>query len=331
MTSLGKLNQIKPITTKWPDEARDFTPWLASEIGLALVGETLGFGPDWLEMVETEASVGKFRADILCRDTTKDEGYVIIENQFGATNHDHLGKLLTYMAGRKSKTVIWVAESIRDEHRAAMDLLNEATSDEYQFFAFEIELWQIGESEIAPRFNIVAKPNDWTRATARAAREPARGPVSELKLTYVDYWTEFKAELLQKSLLRCQKPSPQQWMYIPIGRAKFTLTANVNSQQNWIMVQMELHGEDASKFFWLLETQKEEINDQCPFPLSWQDSPHRMGAKVVIQKENTDPTNREDWAAQHEWMIDRLNALYDVFHARVKALDLSDLPEKGVI
>ena len=80
--------------------------------------------------------MGSFSADILCRRLdggSDEESWVVIENQYGRTNHDHLGKLLTYAAGLKARTVVWIAEEFRDEHRAALDLLNASTAPEHVF------------------------------------------------------------------------------------------------------------------------------------------------------------------------------------------------------
>ena len=324
MSDLGKLEQIKDLRSVWQSEARDFTPWLSQVENLALIGETLNFGSDWLELVETEANVGCFSADIVCRDTGRDDHIVLIENQFGNSDHDHLGKLLTYAAGRKAKTIIWIAQHIRDEHRAAIDLLNDATDDEYQFFALEIELWKIGDSPIAPRFSIIAKPNDWSRIVAKSVRRTVEGNLTKLKQTYIDYWAAFKEYLGEHSQLRCQKPSPQQWMYLPIGRSYFTLTASLNTQESWIQAFLEFHGDNGTQFFNAMKQQQAQIDTESEFDLMWDELPGRKGAKILIKKTGVTPTDRESWEDQHKWLVEKLNHLYVLFHQRVKELELLD-------
>ena len=118
-----------------------------------------------LEIEAVEHWVGAFKADILARVVGETDHRVIIENQFGRTNHGHLGQILTYLAGiEDAKTVVWIAESIQADHRAAVDWLNNNTTEQFSFFAIEIELWRIGNSPPAPRFNVIASPNDWTKA-----------------------------------------------------------------------------------------------------------------------------------------------------------------------
>jgi hypothetical protein len=163
---LGKLEPV-PLRDAWVSEPADFTPWLADN--LPLLGETLGLS---LELVGTEQSVGPFSADILCREATTDH-VVLIENQLEQTDHTHLGQIITYAAGLDALTVIWVAATFVEQHRAALDWLNQNTSEDLNFFGIEVQLWRIGTSRMAPRFNIVSKPNAW----AKQVRERApQGP-----------------------------------------------------------------------------------------------------------------------------------------------------------
>ena len=133
--ALSTLKQI-PVRKQWPDEAKDFTPWLASKNGLALLSETLGME---LELEDTEVWVGNYRADIVAKDTLTNE-YVVIENQLTATNHDHIGKLFTYSASFGATTLVWTAERLREEHRQAIDWFNDITTDNIDFYGIEIEL-----------------------------------------------------------------------------------------------------------------------------------------------------------------------------------------------
>ncbi|MDA8007907.1 MAG: DUF4268 domain-containing protein, partial [Gammaproteobacteria bacterium] len=153
---LGALEK-KAVREYWDNEASEFTPWLADNINL--LGEALGL--DGLEVEEQESSVGGFRVDLLCKD--EDDRTVIVENQLEKTNHKHLGQLLTYAAGKDAVVVVWVSTKFTDEHRAALDWLNEKTEEDVQFFGAQIEVWQIGDSQAAPKFNLVCMPNEWSK------------------------------------------------------------------------------------------------------------------------------------------------------------------------
>ena len=131
MIKLGELRRLNPRQV-WADEARDFTPWLAEN--LPRLSEVLGMD---LELTDREAAVGDFSCDLLAKDLGTGH-IVIIENQFGPTNHDHLGKLLTYAAGLEAEAIVWVADKVRDEHRQVLEWLNRHTDASIKFFALAI-------------------------------------------------------------------------------------------------------------------------------------------------------------------------------------------------
>jgi hypothetical protein len=166
---LSKLERV-PLREAWKHEASDFTPWLAEAANLDALAQALGLSE--LEAVATEHWVGDFKLDILCTDGDQQ---VVIENQLAETDHKHLGQILAYAAGVDARKVIWVAESFRPEHVAALQFLNDNTTDDLSFFGVQIELWRIGDSPLAPKFEMVVKPNDW----AKAGREQARGASGE--------------------------------------------------------------------------------------------------------------------------------------------------------
>jgi len=157
--NLGRLAKVE-LRDVWKNEAQDFTPWLAEEDNLALLGDTIGLD---LELEAVEKGVGPFSADIVCKETANNTN-VLIENQIERTDHTHLGQIMTYAAGLNAVTIVWVAKRFTDEHRAALDWLNEITNEDITFFGLEVEVWRIGDSAKAPKFNVVSKPNEWTKA-----------------------------------------------------------------------------------------------------------------------------------------------------------------------
>jgi len=219
--TLSRLVSV-PLREVWAHESNDFTPWLADEENLSLLADTLNLGP--LQLQGTEVAVGNFFIDILARDIGG--AVVVIENQFGPTDHTHLGQILTYIAGQDGRaTIIWIAETFREEHRAAIDWLNASTIAGFDFFAVEIEALRIGTSAPARRFNVVAKPNDWSRGVVRASRE---AQLDDRARAYISYWSGFAAYLRdQKSSFRITTPPPRHWYNFGIGRSGFELAVAI--------------------------------------------------------------------------------------------------------
>ena len=155
--ALGTLKEIYDLREAWPHEAHDFTPWLSDNI--SRLGETLGIN---IIVEDTESAVGAFNVDIYARDADTDKR-IIIENQLEDTDHDHLGKLITYASGKDAGIIDWVVKRARDEHRAAIEWLNSHTDEDVGFFLCELKLYQIGDSDMAPYFNVIEKPNNWSK------------------------------------------------------------------------------------------------------------------------------------------------------------------------
>ena len=216
--TLGKLERVE-LRKIWETEAQDFTPWLATEENLSILADTLYME---LELEAQETNVGQFRADILCKNTD-DGSWVLIENQLERTNHKHLGQILTYAAGLHAVTICWIAESFTEEHRATLDWLNEISGERFQFFGLEIELWRIGDSSPAPKFNVVSRPNDWIRSVTEET-SPRGKSLTPTKLQQRDFWAALMKQLRDtKSPVRSKKPQAQPWMGFSIGRAGFNL------------------------------------------------------------------------------------------------------------
>lgn len=321
MRTLGKLVRISELRKTWPDEARDFTPWLAEEENIAILSDALGLGEDGLEVEATEYDVGPFRADILCRLTNRD-ARVLIENQLEKTDHRHLGQILTYAAGLDAQTVVWIAARFTQEHRAALDWLNEMSSDEHRFFGLEIELWRIGESDIAPRFNVVASPNEWSRVVERVAAPTSA--LTPLRSLQKQYWAEF-ATILEASggPPRPAAPQPASWISHSIGKSNIFLNGGVHSRENWLRGEIYLTGKDAKSNFDQLHSKRIEIEEKFGAKLDWQRLPEKQDCRICYVLENADLNDQQDWKRQHDWLASVLCRLHVAFATHVR--NLSDL------
>ena len=317
--TLGKLERVD-LREVWQSEPQDFTPWLAGEENLAVLAEALNME---LELEAREKDVGPFSADILCTNTD-DNSLVLIENQLERTDHTHLGQLMTYAAGLHTVNIVWIAAKFTEEHRAAMDWLNEITDVRFRFFGLEVEVWRIGESLAAPKFNIVSKPNDWSRTVSRAARGDGDGALSEIKRQQHAFWqalTRFADE--RGSRLRFHTPRPQHWINLGVGRTGTQLSGVVNSKTNLITVGFECTGDTGKAFFDLLYPERELIEQDLGFEPVW----HRLDdkkASVIWHSIEGDFRDQSQWPEFHLWMIDHLERLDVVFRPRVKAINLDD-------
>jgi hypothetical protein len=322
-TSLGRLTKVN-LREVFTTEAGDFTPWLAREENLALLAESIGIS---LQCEAQEKEVGPFRADILCKDTDTDN-WVLIENQIERTDHTHLGQLLTYAAGLQAVTIVWVAEHFTEEHRAALDWLNERTDEHINFFGLEIELWRIADSPIAPKFNIVSQPNDWTRSVQAAAKET--GELSEHRQTQLRFWLAFREFMEKNSRIRCQKPSPQHWMYHSIGTSGFHLvsiisqwSSETNKKSPEMRVEIEMHGEYAKRNFAALEKRRQEIEKACGVPLTWHNPPNKIACRIYT-RQDADFMQEGLWLQQHQWLKEKLELFQRVFAPIVQNLDVEE-------
>jgi hypothetical protein len=320
--TLGRLQKVE-LREAWLSESRDFTPWLAQEDNLTLLGEAIGIE---LELESQEKDVGPFRADILCKDTATDD-WVLIENQIERTDHSHLGQLLTYAAGLNAVTIVWIAERFTEEHRATLDWLNERTDKKINLFGLEIELWRIGDSPIAPKFNIISQPNDWSRTVQQAAA--GSGELSAHKQLQLKFWTAFRQHMeTTGSFVRCQKPSPQHWMNHAIGRSGVHLDSIIslwNSETGLkgpeIRTELYMDGPNAKQEFAVLEKQKKSIETALGFSLTWH-NPENKAACRLYTRRNTDFLNEALWPEQFEWLRQRLEKMHREFAPIVKNLKL---------
>ena len=317
-----KLARLKPVELReiWPDEAADFTPWLAEAESLDLLGETLNMKLE-LEGQEVPVGDGNFRADILCKNL-EDGTHVLIENQLEVTDHNHLGQILMYAAGLDVHTVIWIAKEFRDEHRAALDHLNEMTDEKFQFFGIEIKVWEIKDLACAPQFEIVSKPNDWNRTVRRSA---VSKDLSEGDLQRIKFWTGLRDYMIEKES-QLQFPTPKRYNFLAFGtgRGGFTFYGTIITRKKAIEVSLYVSGENATAHFHLLKEQQAEIEKELGESVEWAELPEHKGSTISLRKEGPDPGDERDWPNQHEWLASKLELFDKVFRPRIKELDADD-------
>lgn len=291
MATKINLSKIEKISLRdcWDNEASDFTPWLATEENIALLADALGMNE--LEVKGQEEHVGPFRADILCVDPGTDK-LVLIENQLEKTDHNHLGQILTYAAGLDAVTIIWIAEHFTEEHRAAIDWLNRITDKEFNFFGVEIGLIKIGDSDAAPVFNVIAKPNGWSK-DVRSSQASSEGH-SEGKIFNYEYWTSFNEYMSNNpsKLFRTRSASYSHWMSIAIGHGAVHIDLLLNKREQKATIQLYMWDDAEKKIYDALLKHKEEAEDKIGEKLMWRRLDGKKASSIdLVKKCNLNDTN----------------------------------------
>lgn len=300
---IGRLVK-QDIRDVWPREDSDFTPWLAKPGNLDLLAEELGLG-SWDQIVD-EVAVGSFRADLVCRDM--DGHTVVVENQFAASDHKHLGQILTYLVGTEAQTIVWIAEQIREEHRAVIAWLNDSTELKYAFFGVELEVWRIGDSAAAPKFEVVEQPNNWERRKKEQAR------ASEAVDTHrrLEYWGAFIERWPVTEGLHLPANAPNHgWMKLAFSTALTVpcgggIYAYRQLSTGTIGVYLSVRKHEPEVF----EAWVQTVSAKNYASLSdggWEVNSSGNYSFFITQE--ADARIEQDWPDQHEWMISRAQAL----------------------
>ena len=313
-TELGRIERIDDLREAWPHESNDFTPWLAEHI--SELGDALGLE---IELQEQEAQVGTFYLDLLARESVTDRT-VIIENQLEPTNHDHLGKLLTYAGGYDANVVVWVAKNFRDEHREAIDWLNRHTNEDAEFFGVAIELWKIDASRPAPHFNVVAAPNEWQRETKRSVQAPNK---SERNLRYQAFFQKLADALTERGFTNAHKALAVGWFSFSTGHGGRVVYGAVFGGGNTARVEVYIRHRDQEwnkQLFNQLEKQQEAIESELKESLVWQKLDHRTASRISVQRQGSIDDDEETLDELRTWMIEKLVDFKRVFGPRLDEL-----------
>jgi hypothetical protein len=291
MVELGVLKSVD-VRQVWKHEASDFSQWLSRDENIKLLGETVKLD---LQVDGTEVYAGKFRIDILATDLNTDHK-VIIENQLEPSNHDHLGKVITYAAALDAKYLIWIVKDVLPEHQKAIEWLNEFLDEEIRIFLLRIEVWQIGNSAYAPNFEIVSAKNDWAAAVKRSATS---GEVSETKLKQQQFWAELVEYIRSKdSNIRLHSPLPQHWLNFSIGSAIANVVATINTRDSRFTTDLYITKDKAFKEF--LEAQSEKIAKDLNEEISWWEGDKASGFR--IRREVSDVFDSSTKEENMEWI-----------------------------
>ena len=295
---LGKIEKVD-LRKRWKHEALNFTKWLANEENILLLAEELDIS---IENVKPEESAGRYSVDILA-DEVSTNRKVIIENQLEATDHKHLGQLLTYASAHDASIIIWIVKDYTEEHKQAIDWFNKHMPEEISFFLVQIELWKIGNSLPAPKFNVISQPNNWAKTLKKAASQKKGNP-SELKLLQQRFWGELKDHMNSKTtpsmLSLGRTPRPKHWYDISIGTTKAKISFTFNSKQQFI--SCELYIKNDKSIFESIIQNKIKIQEQLGDDLSFLELPDKAAFRI-IKTFKCNPFEEDKWSTYFDWLI----------------------------
>lgn len=313
--ALGKIEMFD-VRHVWPHEASNFTPWLADDQNIGMLADAIGLE---LEVENIEVPVGPYSADILAKDTGTGQ-YVVIENQLGKTNHDHLGKAITYGSVLNAGAVVWVATHFTEEHQKALEWLNDNTGDRLSFYGVQVELWKIDGSRPAVRFNVVSRPTEIVRqATAAKTAEK----LTDAKRVQLEFWTRVRDRLIEKKVLpKAHTPRPQYWFDVPLGSSALWLSNIANTWDGHVGVRIYLRHTFAETVLAQLEAQKDKIEAELGEKLVWNPNPDKRD-KIIILYHKADLWDPAQFDQAANWMVEEIAKFRKVFMPRVKKLQLT--------
>lgn len=258
MANIGNLTEVN-VRNLWKHEQYDFSFWLSKEENLEYLNDILGLT---LSEVKTEVYVGPYRCDLVAKDETS-EVVVVIENQLESTNHEHLGKNITYVAGLDAKVIVWIVTEAKEEHQAAIEWLNNNTDSGINFFLIELQAYRIGNSDPAPYFKVVEQPNDFVK---RSKSKDTGKEFTKTDSKRFAFWEQFNQILVAR-----EKPfTPRKanhWFDIALGTSKACISIFPINKKRIVIIQTTIN--DDKELFDHLHKRKTEIEQELGFELIW--------------------------------------------------------------
>lgn len=301
---IGKLIEVD-VRNLWKHEQYDFSKWLAKDSNIEYLNDILGLT---LINIDTEVYVGPYRCDIVAEDETTGSK-IIIENQLEATNHDHLGKIITYASGLDAKVVVWIVKEAKEEHRAAVEWLNNNTNNNVNFFLIEIHAYTIGSSDPAPKFEVVEKPNDFVkRSKSKAVSDDLNKSQSERLI----FWEEFNQVVASRGKpFNIRKATTDHWYDVAVGSSEAHIAIDLVNKDGIIVV--ELYINNNKDLFDSLCIKKDEIESDLGFGLVWDKLEGKKASRIKYYIEGLDFDNHSNYQELMNQIIDIAVLMRDVF------------------
>ena len=302
--SLGKLKEVN-IRDVWQHEQYDFSKWLSLPDNIQELGDTIGLS---LTDIETEKFVGGYRCDIICKDEITGKN-VLIENQLEPSNHDHLGKIITYASGLDAAVVVWIVQEAREEHASAIEWLNKHTDDDLAFFLIEIHAFTIGDSKPAPQFRIIQQPNEF----AKMVKEISKNTELNDSQTYrLEFWNMFNSVIDERGKpFNKHKPSTDHWYTVAIGSSKCHISIDLVNKENRIRIGLWIP--NSKELFDKLLVEKENIEKEAKFQFAWDRLDGKKASVIFTYIEGLDFENQSNYKDLMNKIIDYVVVFKNTF------------------
>ena len=306
---IGKLQEVD-IRDLWHHEQYDFSAWLVKEENIALLNEKLGLT---LVEVNTEAYVGAYRCDIVAVDETTGIK-VIVENQLENSNHDHLGKIIKYASGLDAKVIVWIVKEARDEHRSAIEWLNNNTSKDINFFLIELHAYKIGDSDPAPMFQIVEQPNDFIK---ESKNNKSADTMNKRESERVEFWTLFNEHIINRGKpFNVRKATTDHWYDVAIGTSTAHISVTLVNKESYVGVELYINSN--KELFDRLFDARDRIEEQLGFKMDWQRLDNAKASRIIYRIYGLNFDDHSNYDSLIEEAIDKIIKMKVVFKDRVK-------------
>lgn len=301
---LGKIKEVD-IRSVWPHEQYDFSKWLAEEENIRALGEEMNLS---LTDVDTERFVGSYRCDIICKDELTGKS-VLIENQLEQTNHDHLGKIITYASGLDASVVVWIVAKARDEHASAIEWLNKHTDDDLSFFLIEVHAYTIGDSAPAPMFKIVEQPNDFAKTVKSIAH---KGELNETQTKRIQFWTQFNDVIEQRGKpFNKRKATSDHWYSVAIGSSQCHISIDLVNKEHRIRVGVWVP--DNKELYDCFYEHKDEIEDSAGCNFVWDRLDNKKAAIICTYIPGLNYNKQENYPELMNKIVDLVIVMRSAF------------------
>ena len=301
---LGKIKEVD-IRSVWPHEQYDFSKWLADEENIRALGEEMNLS---LTDVDTEQFVGSYRCDIICKDELTGKS-VLIENQLEQTNHDHLGKIITYASGLDASVVVWIVAKARAEHASAIEWLNKHTDDEISFFLIEVHAYTIGDSAPAPMFKIVEQPNDFAKTVKAIAH---KGELNETQTNRLQFWTQFNDVIEQRGKpFNKRKATSDHWYSVAIGSSQCHISIDLVNKEHRIRVGVWVP--DNKELYDCFYEHKDEIEDSAGCNFVWDRLDNKKAAIICTYIPGLNYNKQENYPELMNKIVDLVIVMRSAF------------------